>query len=354
MVKHAPEATAPAALAGRLAAHRVRSRSSACRTSRPARATRCPGSSRRTASGWAPRRRPGTTSPGCASSGTARSWSRASAAPTRPAVPSTPVRPRSRCRTTAATTSTARRRRSGCCPRSSPRSAIEIEVVMDGGIRRGSDVVKALALGAKAVMIGRAYLWGLAANGQAGVENVLDVLRMGIDSTLLGLGKSSIAELSRRPRHPRRLHPAARGLTTRRTPRPSAAGGVAGGSSRCHLPSDWLTPAPRPHSRYVEHDDRRTACAARSQRGRHHATAATRRRRRHLGAARRQHPARHPDRSTMVPSARAAGSSEPGEPAVQVTSPVSRADSSKASGRRSTRGRVGREQYCTQVSYRST
>jgi isopentenyl diphosphate isomerase/L-lactate dehydrogenase-like FMN-dependent dehydrogenase len=72
----------------------------------------------------------------------------------------------------------------------------QIEVLMDGGIRRGSDVVKALALGAKAVMIGRAYLWGLAANGQAGVENVLDILRMGIDSTLLGLGKSSISELS--------------------------------------------------------------------------------------------------------------------------------------------------------------
>ena len=72
----------------------------------------------------------------------------------------------------------------------------QIEIVMDGGVRRGSDVVKALALGARAVMIGRAYLWGLAANGQAGVENVLDVLRMGIDSTLMGLGKSSIAELS--------------------------------------------------------------------------------------------------------------------------------------------------------------
>jgi isopentenyl diphosphate isomerase/L-lactate dehydrogenase-like FMN-dependent dehydrogenase len=56
--------------------------------------------------------------------------------------------------------------------------------------------VKALALGARAVMIGRAYLWGLAANGQAGVENVLDILRMGIDSTLLGLGKASIDELS--------------------------------------------------------------------------------------------------------------------------------------------------------------
>ncbi len=71
----------------------------------------------------------------------------------------------------------------------------QIEVVMDGGIRRGSDVVKAVALGAKAVMIGRAYLWGLAANGQAGVENVLDVLRMGIDSTMVGMGKTSIHEL---------------------------------------------------------------------------------------------------------------------------------------------------------------
>ncbi len=73
----------------------------------------------------------------------------------------------------------------------------EVEVVMDGGVRRGSDVVKALALGARAVMIGRAYLWGLAANGQAGVENVLDVLRMGIDSALRGLGKASINDLGR-------------------------------------------------------------------------------------------------------------------------------------------------------------
>jgi heme/flavin dehydrogenase (mycofactocin system) len=72
----------------------------------------------------------------------------------------------------------------------------QVEVLMDGGVRRGSDVVKALALGARAVMIGRAYLWGLAAGGQAGVENVLDILRGGIDSALLGLGHSSIGELS--------------------------------------------------------------------------------------------------------------------------------------------------------------
>jgi L-lactate dehydrogenase (cytochrome)/glycolate oxidase len=73
----------------------------------------------------------------------------------------------------------------------------QIEVVLDGGVRRGSDVVKALALGARAVMIGRAYLWGLAANGQPGVENVLDVLRSGIDSTLMAIGKSDISQLNR-------------------------------------------------------------------------------------------------------------------------------------------------------------
>ena len=70
-----------------------------------------------------------------------------------------------------------------------------VEVVMDGGVRRGSDVVKAVALGARAVMIGRAYLWGLAVNGQTGVENVLDILRAGIDSTLLGLGAASTEDL---------------------------------------------------------------------------------------------------------------------------------------------------------------
>ncbi|MBF6336374.1 mycofactocin biosynthesis FMN-dependent deaminase MftD [Nocardia abscessus] len=73
----------------------------------------------------------------------------------------------------------------------------QIEVVLDGGIRRGSDVVKAVALGARAVMIGRAYLWGLAANGQAGVENVLDILRGGVDSALLGLRKTRVTELDR-------------------------------------------------------------------------------------------------------------------------------------------------------------
>ncbi|MEJ3655216.1 pre-mycofactocin synthase MftD [Actinomycetes bacterium KLBMP 9759] len=71
----------------------------------------------------------------------------------------------------------------------------DVEVLLDGGIRRGGDVVKALALGAKAVMIGRAYLWGMAANGEAGVTNVLQILRSGIDEALLGLGRSSVHDL---------------------------------------------------------------------------------------------------------------------------------------------------------------
>jgi L-lactate dehydrogenase (cytochrome) len=73
----------------------------------------------------------------------------------------------------------------------------QVEVLMDGGIRRGADVVKAVALGAKAVMIGRAYLWGLAAGGERGVQNVISILRSGIDETLLGLGKASIHDLTR-------------------------------------------------------------------------------------------------------------------------------------------------------------
>jgi L-lactate dehydrogenase (cytochrome)/glycolate oxidase len=83
-----------------------------------------------------------------------------------------------------------------CLPGIAEAVGDQVEVLLDGGIRRGGDVVKALALGARAVMIGRAYLWGLAAGGQAGVENVLDLMRNGIDSALLGLGCSSTADLT--------------------------------------------------------------------------------------------------------------------------------------------------------------
>jgi heme/flavin dehydrogenase (mycofactocin system) len=70
------------------------------------------------------------------------------------------------------------------------------EVLLDGGVRRGGDVVKALALGARAVMIGRPCLWGLAAGGPAGVRNVFDIFRTGIDSTLLALGRPSVRDLT--------------------------------------------------------------------------------------------------------------------------------------------------------------
>jgi isopentenyl diphosphate isomerase/L-lactate dehydrogenase-like FMN-dependent dehydrogenase len=75
----------------------------------------------------------------------------------------------------------------------------DVEVLLDGGVRRGADVVKALALGARAVLLGRAYLWGLAANGQAGVENVLDIMSSGIDSALRGLALGGIDDLG--PEH---------------------------------------------------------------------------------------------------------------------------------------------------------
>jgi 4-hydroxymandelate oxidase len=70
-------------------------------------------------------------------------------------------------------------------------------VLVDGGIRSGSDVIKALALGAHAVCIGRPYLWGLAIGGQSGVEAVLNLLRREIEDTLLQLGLSTICEVDR-------------------------------------------------------------------------------------------------------------------------------------------------------------
>lgn len=70
-----------------------------------------------------------------------------------------------------------------------------VEVLLDGGVRRGSHVVKAVALGARAVFIGRPYLYGLAAGGQAGVEHILDLFRSEMERTLLLLGCSSTADL---------------------------------------------------------------------------------------------------------------------------------------------------------------
>jgi isopentenyl diphosphate isomerase/L-lactate dehydrogenase-like FMN-dependent dehydrogenase len=73
----------------------------------------------------------------------------------------------------------------------------QVEVLMDGGIRRGSDIVKAICLGARAVLCGRAYAYGLAAAGGAGVARAIEILRADLDRTLRLLGCPSIAALDR-------------------------------------------------------------------------------------------------------------------------------------------------------------
>jgi L-lactate dehydrogenase (cytochrome) len=72
-----------------------------------------------------------------------------------------------------------------------------IEILMDGGIRRGTDIAKALAMGARAVLCGRAYAYGLAAAGEAGVDRAIDILRVDLDRTLRLLGCPSVAALDR-------------------------------------------------------------------------------------------------------------------------------------------------------------
>jgi L-lactate dehydrogenase (cytochrome) len=72
-----------------------------------------------------------------------------------------------------------------------------VEVLLDGGIRRGSDIVKALALGARAVLVGRAYAYGLGAAGGAGVARAIEILRADLLRTLTLLGCPSASELDR-------------------------------------------------------------------------------------------------------------------------------------------------------------
>jgi (S)-mandelate dehydrogenase len=74
--------------------------------------------------------------------------------------------------------------------------AMDLPILVDSGVRRGADVVKAVALGARAVLLGRATLYGLAAGGERGVADVLDILRAEIDTTLAQIGCAGIDELS--------------------------------------------------------------------------------------------------------------------------------------------------------------
>ena len=71
-----------------------------------------------------------------------------------------------------------------------------IPVLVDGGVRRGTDALKALALGATAVGIGRPYIWGLGAFGQAGVERTLDILNNELRLAMAGVGARSLAEIT--------------------------------------------------------------------------------------------------------------------------------------------------------------
>ena len=72
-----------------------------------------------------------------------------------------------------------------------------IEVLMDGGIRRGGDIVKAICLGARAVLVGRAYAWALGAAGGPGVARAIDILRTDVVRTMRLLGCPSISDLDR-------------------------------------------------------------------------------------------------------------------------------------------------------------
>ncbi len=84
-----------------------------------------------------------------------------------------------------------------CLPEVVEGAAGRIPVFIDGGFRRGTDVFKALALGARAIFIGRPYVWGLASFGQPGVERVLDILRIELELVMKQCGTRSIAEIGR-------------------------------------------------------------------------------------------------------------------------------------------------------------
>ena len=70
-------------------------------------------------------------------------------------------------------------------------------MLADGGVRTGLDVVKMVALGARAVLIGRAWAWAVAARGEAGVRHMLDVLRADMDTALALTGQTSITDVDR-------------------------------------------------------------------------------------------------------------------------------------------------------------
>jgi L-lactate dehydrogenase (cytochrome) len=91
-----------------------------------------------------------------------------------------------------------------CIPELRDAVGSDLELIVDGGIRRGTHVLKALALGADACSIGRPYLYGLASGGQQGVEQAINILKTEVERSLALLGCSSLSELN--PGHIRTLH----------------------------------------------------------------------------------------------------------------------------------------------------
>ena len=73
----------------------------------------------------------------------------------------------------------------------------KLDVLMDGGVRRGTDVLKALALGARAVLVGRPYLWGLAVAGEEGVRRVIELLRQELELAMALSGRPAVASIDR-------------------------------------------------------------------------------------------------------------------------------------------------------------
>ena len=73
----------------------------------------------------------------------------------------------------------------------------QIEIMFDGGVRTGPDILRALALGAKSCMIGRAYIWGLGAGGQEGVTKAIDILRRELDVNMALCGVRNVRDIDR-------------------------------------------------------------------------------------------------------------------------------------------------------------
>ena len=88
-----------------------------------------------------------------------------------------------------------------CCRRSPPRSAVDTEILLDTGIMSGADIVAAIALGARFTLIGRAYLYGLMAGGEAGVNRAIAILAEQVTRTMRLLGVSAVGGARRFARH---------------------------------------------------------------------------------------------------------------------------------------------------------